>query len=70
MHTFVVRFHLLIGSLSLFHAAIDQDRVHSLPGYGVPPSAHYSGYIPVGKLTGTKGHLHYWFIESEVFYCK
>ena len=25
----------------------------------------YSGYLPVGKTSGVKGHIHYWFIESE-----
>ena len=35
-------------------------------GYsGELPSTHYSGYLPVGKLSGVNGQLHYWFIESE-----
>jgi len=43
------------------------DLITHLPGYGVNlPSKQYSGYIPVGKLSGTMGYLHYWFIESEV----
>jgi carboxypeptidase C (cathepsin A) len=37
-----------------------------LPGYnGQLPSTHYSGYIPVGKLSGSNGNLHYWLIEAE-----
>jgi serine carboxypeptidase-like clade 1 len=40
--------------------------VTTLPGYnGQLPSTHYSGYIPVGKLSGTSGNLHYWVIEAE-----
>ena len=31
---------------------------------GPLPSTHYSGLLPVGKLSGVAGHLHYWFIES------
>ena len=47
--------------------AILSDRVTSLPGYtGTLPSKHYSGLLPVGALTKVPGHLHYWFIESEV----
>ncbi len=46
--------------------SIEADRVTSLPGFvGTLPSTHYSGYLPVGKLSGTAGHLHYWLIESE-----
>lgn len=48
-------------------AAVAADRVASLPGFaGDLPSEHFSGYMPVGELSGSKGHLHYWFIESEV----
>ena len=25
----------------------------------------YSGCLPVGKTSGTPGHIHYWFIEAE-----
>ena len=46
-------------------ASIETDKVTILPGYVGPlPSTHYSGYIPVGKLSGTSGQLHYWLIES------
>jgi carboxypeptidase C (cathepsin A) len=46
--------------------AIEEHKVVNLPGFiGNLPSTHYSGYIPVGKLSGVKGQLHYWLIESE-----
>lgn len=60
--------HLLVGSIlaAAAHGAIEADKITSLPGFVGPlPSTHYSGYIPVGKLSGTDGHLHYWLIESE-----
>jgi hypothetical protein len=41
-------------------AAVPADEVTSLPGYnGSLPSKHYSGYLDVGKLSGSKGKLHY-----------
>jgi carboxypeptidase C (cathepsin A) len=56
----------VLGGLGLANGAIEADRVTSLPGFnGVLPTTHYSGLIPVGTLSGTAGHLHYWFIESE-----
>mmetsp|Transcript_13047 Transcript_13047/g.25294 ORF Transcript_13047/g.25294 Transcript_13047/m.25294 type:complete len:484 (+) Transcript_13047:51-1502(+) len=46
--------------------AIPEHEVTSLPGWTGPlKSKHYSGYIPVGNLSGTPGYIHYWFIESE-----
>jgi len=55
-----------LSSFSLISCSIDSDRITSLPGYvGTLPTTHYSGLIPVGKLSGVAGHLHYWFIESE-----
>ena len=57
---------LALSTLGLASAAIQSDKVTSLPGYdGDLPSTHYSGYLPVGEISGTKGHLHYWLIESE-----
>lgn len=48
-------------------AAVAADKVNTLPGFAGPlPSQHYSGYMPVGNLSGSNGHLHYWLIESEV----
>ena len=48
------------------HAAVQEDLVTALPGYsGELPSKHYSGYISTGELSGQKGQLHYWFIESQ-----
>jgi serine carboxypeptidase-like clade I len=56
----------LLSSLNVAHGAVEADKVTSLPGYnGQLPSTHYSGYIPVGSISGVPGHLHYWFIESE-----
>lgn len=46
-------------------AAVPADVVDSLPGYGAPPSKHYSGYLPVGNLSHSPGLLHYWLQESE-----
>lgn len=38
----------------------------NLPGFqGQLPSTHYSGYLPVGKVSGGPGQLHYWLIESS-----
>ena len=53
--------------LTTAHGAKLSDQISYLPGYGSNlPSKQYSGYFPVGKLSGIPGHLHYWFIESEV----
>lgn len=51
--------------ISLALGAIPGDRVTSLPGFGTPPTAHYSGYLPVGKYSGVGGMLHYWLQLSE-----
>ena len=56
----------LLSSLLAAEGAVESDRVTNLPGFkGELPSKHYSGYTPVGELSKTPGHLHYWFIESE-----
>lgn len=56
----------LLVAVKSVSGAVAADKVNNLPGYATElPSAHYSGYIPVGNLTGVPGHLHYWFIESE-----
>ena len=50
-------------------------RVHSLPGYGVPPVQHFSGLVPIASANAstadggtasfsTKVHMHYWYVES------
>jgi len=50
----------------LSFAVIPEHLVTSLPGWsGSLPSKHYSGYLPVGNLSGTKGFIHYWLILSE-----
>ena len=47
-------------------AAIREHEITSLPGWSKSfPSKMYSGYLPVGKTSGTPGHIHYWFIESQ-----
>lgn len=57
---------LALGNVFSVNAAVPTDKIDVLPGYeGGLPSNHYSGYVPVGKLSGSAGHLHYWFIESE-----
>jgi carboxypeptidase C (cathepsin A) len=57
---------LALSTLLSADAAVESDRITQLPGFkGALPSTHYSGYQPVGQLSGTPGHLHYWFIESE-----
>lgn len=49
-----------------------KDEIIALPGWPskVPlPSRQFSGYldVDVGDLnTNEKGHLHYWFVESEL----
>lgn len=48
---------------------VKEDEVTYLPGYsGALPSRHFSGLVPTGNLTDVPGHLHYYFIESEVCY--
>jgi len=47
----------------IVNAAKEEDLVTKLPGLnGATPSKHYSGYLPVGQLSGTKGQLHYWYL--------
>lgn len=42
-----------LGSASVAKAAVEADRVTGLPGYpDVLPSTHYSGYLPVGSISG------------------
>lgn len=60
------RIIILFSVISAVFSAILEHKVTTLPGYnGNLPSTHYSGYLPVGKLSGSAGHLHYWLIESE-----
>lgn len=52
--------------LVLAVAPIAEHEVTSLPGWsGRLKSKQYSGYLPVGKASGSAGMIHYWFIESE-----
>jgi len=55
----------MLFAFSAALGAVPADRVDSLPGFGVPPTAHYSGYIPVGNLSQSPGLLHYWLQMSE-----
>ena len=42
-------------------AVIPGHEITSLPGWeGDLPTKMYSGYIPVGNTSGTKGMIHYW----------
>lgn len=57
---------LLVALPLLTLAQPPNHEITSLPGWDGPlPSKMYSGYLPVGKTSGVKGHIHYWFIESE-----
>eukprot|EP01032_Pedospumella_encystans_P015354 gene15354-17568_t len=58
-------FICVLATLAIASGAVEKDRVTKLPGFvGDLPSTHYSGYIPTGNLSGVKGQLHYWLIES------
>ena len=56
---------LLLAAPALVHGAVEADRVSVLPGYGAPPTAHFSGLIPTGKETNSTGQLHYWLVTAE-----
>lgn len=56
-----VAFSLLAGAAT---AAPEADFVPTLPGYGVPPSPQWSGYLDASaEEPGTM--LHYWFAAAE-----
>eukprot|EP01052_Picozoa_sp_SAG31_P024473 SAG31_NODE_2084_length_6489_cov_7.773239_8_plen_109_part_00 len=48
----------------LAHAAIIADKIKNLPGYGVPNTDHYSGYLEVDDPQG-KMFYHYWLTTSQ-----
>jgi len=53
------------GIFALVSAAPSEDAITDLPGYGKPPSNHWSGFLDASQEEpGTK--LHYWFAEAEV----
>ena len=53
----------VIGLLSALTAAdVPADLIDMLPGYGKPPSKHYSGYLPADAAETVL--LHYWFVTS------
>eukprot|EP00934_Nitzschia_sp_Nitz4_P007792 Nitzschia sp. Nitz4//scaffold84_size84139//2332//4211//NITZ4_005191-RA/size84139-augustus-gene-0.37-mRNA-1//1//CDS//3329559012//7782//frame0 len=46
------------------------DLIEELPGYGVPPTQHFSGFLNASEgcnlaLNGPECNLHYWFALSE-----
>ena len=55
---------LLLSSvlLSTVTAAVPADQIDSVPGYGKPPSAQYSGFLPVDDAKTI--FLHYWLVLS------
>jgi hypothetical protein len=67
-------FHFSIVFLAFFDGAVfaapKEDFVENLPGFGKPPTPHYSGYLDGtdGCDTKTNGafcKLHYWYAEAE-----
>ena len=70
-------FFILLGSFLLVtacHAAPVEDKIVSLPMYGPPPTAHFSGYLNAthGCDTSVNGecYLHYWFAAGEGSCCE
>lgn len=65
-HKFLMKYYFLVlcclASLAGTSAwSQEDDAITSLPGWGIPPTAQYSGYLNASETT----HLHYWFVESE-----
>jgi len=55
----------LVGVVTLAIASPSADAVQTLPGYGKPPSPHFSGYLNADAATkGTR--LHYWWASADV----
>ena len=46
------------------HAAVPADLVTSLPGFGAPPTAWYSGYLSFTGVNNARLHMHYVFQTS------
>lgn len=46
------------------HAAVPGDLVTSLPGFGAPPTAWYSGYLSFTGVNNARLHMHYVFQSS------
>lgn len=63
MHSRLLLPVLLALTCSLAYAAVPQDLITSLPGYGMTPTPQYSGYLEVDKVNGR--FLHYWFVTAE-----
>merc|ERR1719191_407458 len=55
---------ILLAVAGVARAAPAGDSVPSLPGYGIPPTPQWSGYLDASAVEkGTM--LHYWFAEAE-----
>jgi len=66
MSVLTKKFVVGLLTLSLAVAPIAEHEIKSLPGWDKPlKSKQYSGYLPVGKASGSAGMIHYWFILSE-----
>ena len=61
-YTTVTVLLIIASSLDLTDAAVEADEVKDFPGFGPPPTKHYSGYVTV--LAKTKRRLHYLYVES------
>jgi hypothetical protein len=53
---------ILVATLACAHAFIGADEIQSLPGYGIPATKQYSGYLNVDPVNGR--FLHYWFVTQ------
>ena len=53
---------LLFGSFGVGAAGNSKAQVFELPGYGAPPTTHYSGFVEVDAAS--ESHLFYYFVES------
>ena len=53
---------ILAFALAASATSSNDDQIDRLPGYGSPPSAHYSGFL---QLPSSQKKLHYYFVESE-----
>jgi hypothetical protein len=55
-------------TLRTAHAAPAKDEVTELPGFGPPPTRHYSGFLDAKDgcaATESVCRIHYWFCEAE-----
>lgn len=60
----IIRSCAVVGALALVAGAPSEDRITSLPDFGAPPTAAFSGYLDASAAEdGTM--LHYWFSASS-----